>query len=76
MFLICLVLSIFFEGGSKYMFYLIRALQMVLHFPIMRIAVPGNVSMLMSLIFPIVMFDILDNDLGIDANMIYSFDEE
>ena len=49
---------------------------MVIHFPIMRIIVPGNVSMLMSIIMPIVMFDILDNDQGIDASLIYDFDED
>ena len=41
----------------------------------MRVIVPGNVSMLMSVIFPIVMFDILENDKGIDANMLFDFDE-
>ena len=49
---------------------------MVIHFPIMRIIVPGNVSMLMSIIMPIVMFDILDNDKDIDATLIYDFDDE
>ena len=58
------------------MFFLIRALQLVVHFPIMRIILPGNVSMLMSIIMPIVMFDIMDNDLEIDAGMIYNFSEE
>ena len=48
---------------------------MVLHLPMMRIIVPGNVSMLMSVIFPIVMFDILENDQGIDASMLHNFDE-
>ena len=76
LFLIALGLNVFFSGGSKYMFYLIRALQLVVHFPIMRIILPGNVSMLMSIIMPIVMFDILDNDLEIDAGMIYNFSEE
>lgn len=32
--------------------------------------------MLMSIIFPIVMFDILENDQGIDANMLYNFEDE
>jgi hypothetical protein len=48
---------------------------MVLHLPMMRIIVPGNVSMLMSVIFPIVMFDILENEKGIDASMIHNFEE-
>ena len=76
LFLIALGLNVVFSGGSKYMFFLIRALQLDIHFPIMRIILPGNVSMLMSIIMPIVMFDILDNDLGIDASLIYNFSEE
>jgi hypothetical protein len=41
----------------------------------MRVIVPGNVSMLMSIIFPIVMFDILENDMGIDASMLHNFND-
>jgi TRAP-type C4-dicarboxylate transport system permease small subunit len=75
LFLISLILNIVFSGGFKYMLYLIRSLQMVLHLPMMWVVVPGNVSMLMSIIFPIVMFDILENDQGIDASMLHNFDE-
>lgn len=57
------------------MMYLVRSLQMVLHLPVMQVIVPGNVSMLTSIIFPIVMFDILENDYGWDASMIFKFDE-
>ena len=49
---------------------------MVIHLPLMRITVPGNVSMLMSIIMPIVMFDVLENDKGIDATLIYNFNED
>jgi hypothetical protein len=49
-------------NGSKYMMFLIRALTIVFHLPMMRIPVPGNTTMLISIIFPIVMFDILEND--------------
>ena len=49
---------------------------MVLHLPMMKTIVPGNVSMLMSIIFPIVAFDILENDKGIDASLIFEFPEE
>ena len=42
----------------------------------MMIIVPGNVSMLMSNMFPIVMFDALELMDNIDARLIFQFDEQ
>jgi hypothetical protein len=49
---------------------------MILHLPMMMIIVPGNVSMLMSNIFSIVMFDALELMDNIDARLIFQFDEQ
>ena len=42
----------------------------------MRIIVPGNVSMLVSVLFPIVLFDILELTENINASLIFQFDEQ
>jgi hypothetical protein len=63
LFLIAFILNqIVFSGGMKYMMTLIRALQLILHLPMLRIVIPANVATMISIIMPIVMFDILEND--------------
>ena len=49
---------------------------MVLHLPMLRTVFPGNAIMVISIIIPITMFDIFENDEGIDASLIMEFDEE
>ena len=61
------------SGGMEYMIGMIRSLQMILHLPMMKIIVPGNVSMLFSAIIPIAMFDVLEND-EINPTTIFDFD--
>jgi hypothetical protein len=46
-FIISLALNLFMVGdGIKYMMFLIRALQILFHLPIMRIPVPGDTLMM------------------------------
>ena len=59
----------------KYMMFLIRPLQLILHLPLFRVVMPSNFVMLNSIIAPIMMFDVLDNDFDIDINLIMSYDE-
>ena len=59
----------------KYLMFLIRALQVILHMPMLRIVIPSNFSMLSGIISPIIMFDILANDKGYDVNLLMTFDE-
>ena len=73
---IALTLNFFLPGGMKYLMFLIRTLQMILHLPMMMVIVPGNVSMLMSNMFPIVMFDVLELAESFDARLIFTFDEQ
>jgi len=48
---------------------------MILHLPMLNIIVPGNVAMFMSLIFPIAMFDVLENDYA-NPSMLFDFEPE
>ena len=69
------VMSFFMSGGLRYMVVLIRSLQLVLHLPLLKqMVTPGNVNMFFSIVIPIAMFDVLDQDISID-NLI-EFDEE
>jgi hypothetical protein len=49
---------------------------MILHLPMMSIPVPGNVSMFCKIVFPIVMFDVLEQIDSLDATLIFEFDSE
>ena len=53
-------LNIVLSGQMKYMFSLIRALQMILFLPLHMISIPANVSMVFQIIFPIALFDIFE----------------
>jgi len=55
---------------------LIRALQIILHLPIFYVVVPANVVTFFSTIIPIAMFDILENDYGLDTSLILDYDDE
>ena len=53
LFLISFGLNLIFSGGLKYMLIMIRSLQMILHLPMIRVANPGNVIMVIAIISPI-----------------------
>ena len=59
MFLIGLLLNFLGSGEEQLMFGLIRALQLVLHLPIMRTVLPPNASAYYKTLIPIIMFDVL-----------------
>ena len=74
---IAVILNYFLPGGMKYMMFFIRTLQIILHLPMMSIIVPGNVSLLIHNLFPVVMFDILEvTEEKFDASLIFQFDEQ
>ena len=58
-----------------YMIQLIRALQMVVHLPMLRILVPPNAMMLIAAIIEVAMFDILPPEYTTDKILVYD-DEE
>ena len=55
---------------------MIRALQMLVHLPMLKIVIPGNVMSFFEYFIPIAMFDILDNDYGIGYELILDFDDD
>ena len=56
------------------MIAMIRSLQMILHLAMYKILLPGNVTMVFSIIIPIVMFDILDSEYT--SELLFTFDTE
>ena len=61
------------KGMDFYKWYL-RSLQIIIHLPMLRIVVPGNVSEFFRYIIPIVQFDILDAEWT--TELIMEFDYE
>jgi hypothetical protein len=47
-------------GAMTFMIINLRTLQMILHLPLVKVIVPGNVSMFFQAMIPIAMFDIFD----------------
>ena len=48
--------------AMHYMIMMIRSLQMILHLPMLQVIFPGNISMMFTIMVPIVMFDIFNAD--------------
>lgn len=48
-------------GAMTYMIINLRTLQMILHLPLVKVIVPGNVSMFFQTMIPIAMFDIFES---------------
>ena len=53
---------LFAMGGATNMLQYIRALQLVIHMPLLSAILPANIMMVFNLIMPVVMFDVLDLD--------------
>ena len=64
------------ESTIKYLMFLIRALQIILHLPIFRFLIPSNFSMFTEIISPIIMFDVLENKKEWDVTLFMDFDEQ
>ena len=50
-------------GGAAIMLQYIRALQIILHMPLLSTILPANIMLVFNMIMPVVMFDVLDLDL-------------
>jgi hypothetical protein len=66
----------FLSGGFAYMVKMIKALQIMVHLPMMRIIFPANVTTFVSILIPIVMFDVLENEYGLDTSLFVEYDDE
>ena len=75
-FVIVFLLHQLLQGGLKYMLSLFRSLQMIFHFPLLRLVLPGNLASFYGVMIPLIMFDLLENDYGWDATAIMTFDDE
>ena len=53
---------LFGMGGAANMLQYIRALQLILHMPLLTTILPANIMMVFNMIMPVVMFDVLDLD--------------
>ena len=61
MLIVTFAMNLIMSGAMVYMIAMVRSLQMILHLPLLKVILPGNVSMLFEIMIPIVMFDILDS---------------
>ena len=61
--LISVIINLMFNDRTlNYILALLRALQIVIHLPLMRIYITANLNMVFSILIPIIMFDIMDSD--------------
>lgn len=72
--IVTFIMSIFLQGSALYFTLMIRALQIALHLPLLKVLVPSNVSMVFGYIIPVVGFDVLDPEWT--TELVFSFDEE
>jgi len=72
--IISLILNLFDRRAMMYMIALIRSLSVIIHLPLLRILIPSNVSLVFSIIIPIVMFDILDSDYSTELLLEFDYD--
>jgi hypothetical protein len=55
---------------------MIKALQIMVHLPMMRVIFPANVTTFVSILIPIVMFDVLENEYGLDTSLFVKYDDD
>ena len=71
---ITFVINFVFSGGMYYFLILVRSLQIVLHIPMLKVILPGNVSLFFGYVISVAMFDILDADWT--TKYVFNFDED
>jgi hypothetical protein len=62
------------DGAQKYMDWYLKSLQIILHLPMLKTIIPGNVSVFFQMLVPVVTFDYLDPDWT--TRMVFEFDDE
>lgn len=78
----CLVFSVILylitngPRAMQFMFIMVRALQMILHLPMMTVLFPANVLTIIEIMIPTIGFDILDNFFDWEKQSILQFDFE
>ena len=61
--IVSFILKLFeFGEGYKYFMWYLRALQLIIHLPMLHVLVPANVSVMFEIFVPIATFDLFDAD--------------
>ena len=60
---VSILLYLMSNGGKamRFMFIMVRSLQLIMHLPMVQIVFPGNVMMMIGILIPVVGFDILES---------------
>lgn len=71
-----ILLYVFTSGGRamKFMFIMVRSLQMIIHLPMMLPLFPSNVIMIIYILIPTISFDFLNNFLDWESQDLMEFD--
>ena len=59
-FVVSMVINLFFAGIMSLLVGMLNSMQLIVHLPIMNVAFPANVMMILRVMMPVVMFDILE----------------
>jgi hypothetical protein len=59
MMFVSLGINLILSGGLSFLVGWVNSLQLIIHLPMLMILIPGNVSLFLSLILPIVQFDLI-----------------
>lgn len=61
--IVSIVLYVITSGGRamKFMFIMVRALQIIMHLPIIQVLFPANIMIIIRALFPTIGFDIMDS---------------
>jgi len=68
-------MNILLQGALHLLLSMINNLQLIVHIPMINIVIPANVISMMSVIIPLVMFDILENLKVMDKIFPYSLED-
>ena len=75
LFILSIIINLFFNDLTlNYALAMMRALQVVIHLPLMHIYLQANLQMVISILIPIIMFDIMESESV--AELVLEFDEE
>ena len=59
-FVVSMVINLFFAGIMSLLVGMLNSMQLIVHLPIMNVAFPANVMIILRVMMPVVMFDILE----------------
>ena len=79
-FILALILNFGLASKATMDYYvaMMQTLAMIVHFPLLNVVIPANLSFFFSMLLPLVIFDVLDSIEGkwYDPVRMYKFEEE